>query len=159
DLVPAGDHHAALVALLDLADVVLEPPEASDLALVDLDRVADDPEVRLARDLALGDHAAGDRAHLGDGERVADRQLAHRDLALDRGEQAGHRRLHVVERVVDDVVEPDLDALLLGELAALAGGADVEADDDRAAGLGEVDVALGDAADRGRDDVDPDLLG
>src|SRR5262249_8265348 len=151
DLVPAGDHHAALVALLDLAHVVLEAPQARDLALVDLDRVADDPEVGPAGDLALGGPAAGDGADLGARERIGDLQLAHRDLALDRREQAGHRRLHVVERVVDDVVEPDLDAFLLGVLAALARGADVEADDDRAAGLGEVDVALGDAADRRRD--------
>src|SRR5262245_2375082 len=91
DLVPAGDHHAALVALLDLADVVLEPAQAADLALVDLDGVADDAQVRLPVDLALGDHAAGDRAHLRDRERLADLQLTHRDLALDRREQAGHR--------------------------------------------------------------------
>src|SRR5215470_5322681 len=36
--------------------------------------------------------------------------------------------------------------------------ADVEADDDRAARLGQVDVALGDAADAGLDDVHPHLL-
>src|SRR5262249_46048047 len=87
DLVPPGDHHAALVALLDLADVVLEPAEAADLALVDLDRVPDDPQVCLAGDLALDDHAAGDRTDLGDRERLADVELAHRDLALDRREQ------------------------------------------------------------------------
>src|SRR6185436_17583744 len=116
ELVPASDHHAALVALLDLADVVLEPAQAADLAFVDLDGVANDPQVGFARDPTLGDHAAGDRAHPGDRERLADLQLAHRDLALDRREQAGHRGAHVVERVVDDVVEPDLDALLLGEL-------------------------------------------
>jgi len=57
---------------------------------------------------------------------IANLQLAHRHLALDRREQAGHRRLHVVERVVDDVVQPDLDALLLGVLAALARRADVK---------------------------------
>src|SRR5581483_8205977 len=51
--VPARDHHAALVAVLDLADVVLEPAQAADLALVDLHRVADDPEVGFAGDLAL----------------------------------------------------------------------------------------------------------
>src|SRR5262249_7112062 len=89
DLVPAGDHHAALVALLDLADIVLEPAQAADLALVDLDGVPDDPQVRLAGDLALGDHAASDHADLGDRERLADRQLAHRDLAPDRSQQAG----------------------------------------------------------------------
>src|SRR5438046_1932468 len=57
DFVPARDHDAALEAVLDLADVVLEAAEAADLALVDLDRVADDPEVRFAVDLAVGDHA------------------------------------------------------------------------------------------------------
>src|SRR3978361_1265018 len=71
ELVPARDHHAALVAVRDLADVVLEAPQAADLAFVDLDGIADDPQVRFASDLALVDHAASDRADLGDRERVA----------------------------------------------------------------------------------------
>ena len=67
--------------------------------------------------------------------------------------------LHVVDRVVDDRVEPDLDLVLLGERAGLAGRADVEADDDRLRRDGEVDVALGDGADGGVDDREADFLG
>ena len=132
---------AALEALRDLADVVLEAAQRAELALVDLDRVADQADLRVALDRAVGDHAAGDRADLRDGEGLAHLGLAQRLLALDRREQAGHRLLHVVERLVDDVVELDLDALLLGELLRLAGRTDVEADDDGVARLGQVDVA------------------
>jgi hypothetical protein len=53
------------------------------------------------------------------------------------------------------VVEADVDALLLGELPrGLRAGDDVEADDDGAGRLGEDDVRLVDAADRGVLDAD-----
>ena len=107
------------------------------LAGEDHDRVADQAELGLARDLALGDEAAGDGADLGDGEDLADLGLAHELLALDRREHADHRLLDVVDGVVDDLVELDVDALLLGHLLRLAGGADVEADDDRGRRLGQ----------------------
>ena len=47
------------------------------------------------------------------------------------------RLLHVVDGVVDDRVEPDVDALVLGDLLRLALRAHVEADDDRVRRRGE----------------------
>ena len=80
-------------------------------------------------------------------EDLTDLGLAEHLLDLGGREEAFHRRVDVVDGVVDDVVEADLDALGLGERGGLAGRAHVEADDDRLRGDREVDVALGDAAD------------
>ena len=48
-------------------------------------------------------------------------------------ELARHRALHPVGEVVDDVVVAELDLVALGDFARLGVGADVEADDRRAA--------------------------
>jgi hypothetical protein len=64
----------------------------------------------------------------------------------------------LVERLVDDRVRPDLDALALGGLAGLADRPHVEADDDRLRRGGEHDVGLVDAADRVVQHVDLDLV-
>ena len=52
--------------------------------------------------------------------------------------------LDVVDRVVDHLVRTDVDAFLLGELARVLVGPDVEADHDRVRGHRERDVVLGD---------------
>src|SRR5215471_3823564 len=64
---------AALEPRLDLAHVVLEPPERSDLALVDDDVVAEQPRLRVAGagDAPFTHHTAGDRAELRNLEDVA----------------------------------------------------------------------------------------
>ena len=80
-------------------------------------------------------------------EDLADLGLAGDDLFELRGEQAEHGGLDVLDQLVDDLVGPDLDVLVLGQLPRAAVGADVEADDRRVRGLGELDVVLGDAAD------------
>src|SRR5262249_16327091 len=68
DVVEFFEADAALEARLHLADVVLEAAERSDLAFVDDDVVAHEARLRVAgaRDAALGDHAARDRAELRD---------------------------------------------------------------------------------------------
>src|SRR5207247_10885614 len=66
---------------------------------------------------------------------------------------------HVLDRLVDDVVEADLDLLALGELAGARIGAGMEADDDRPRGRGQQHVGLADLADRVADDADLDLAG
>ena len=64
-------------------------------------------------------------------------------------QHAGHGVAQVVERLVDDRVVADLDALALGDGARVAHRAHVEAEDDRVGGGGEHDVGLVDAADAG----------
>lgn len=74
------------------------------------------------------------------------------------GRHALEGRLDLVDRLVDHRVVADLDALAVGQLGGLALGTDVEAHDDDVVRDGEVDVALGDAADAAVDDPQLDLL-
>src|SRR4029079_7439988 len=106
---------AALASGGDLADVVLHPPHRLDLAGVDDDVVAQQAEARAAADDAGGDHRAGDGADLRRHEHGAYLGRADRLLALLGCEHAGHRRLDLVDRVVNDVVVADVDAVALGE--------------------------------------------
>ena len=69
------------------------------------------------------------------------------------------RRLHLIHGVVDDVVVADIDAEVLRRLARTGIGTGVEADDDGLRRFGQIDVRLGDAADRGVDHIDLDLAG
>ena len=69
------------------------------------------------------------RADPGHAEDLADLGLAGDDLFELGGEQADHGVLDVLEDLVDDLVGADLDVLGVGQLAGLAVGADVEADD------------------------------
>src|SRR5262249_30471674 len=142
DVAVAFEREAALVAFLHLADVVLEALERREAAFPDLDVVANQAYLRRAAHEALRDRAAGDGADLGDVEDLADLGAPQHLLLEPRREHARHGLLHVVERLVDDVVELDVDMLLLRKLRRLAGRTDMEADDDRAAGLGQVDVGL-----------------
>src|SRR5258705_3013618 len=74
DVVEPLEADAALEPGLDLADIVFEAAERSDLAFVHKDVVAEQARLRLAaaRDAALGDQAAGDGAVLGHLERISD---------------------------------------------------------------------------------------
>ena len=65
----------------------------------------------------------------------------------------------LVLQLVDDRVQPDLHAFLLGQFGGLALRPNVEADDDRVRRRCQQDVALGDRADAGVDDLDAHLLG
>ena len=99
-----------------------------------------------------GDHtrahvAAGDGADARHPEDLADLGLAGDDLFVLGGEHADHRLLDVLEQLVDDLVGADLDVLGVGQLARLAVGPHVEADDRGVRGGGQRDVGLGDAAD------------
>ncbi len=91
--------------------------------------------------------AAGDGADPGHAEDLADLGLAGDDLLELGGEHADHGLLDVLEHLVDDLVGADLDVFGVGQLAGLAVGAHVEADDRGVGRGGERDVVLGDAAD------------
>ncbi len=65
--------------------------------------------------------------------------------------------LDLVGELVDDAVRADVDALAFRERARLGARPHVEADHERVRGRREVDVVLGDPADAGVDDVDPNL--
>jgi hypothetical protein len=83
-----------------------------------------------ADNAAVDDGAAGDIAALGETEDLADLGLADDDFLEQRIEKAGHGFLHVVDQFVDDGVELDLHALVLGLFGGAAVHAGVEAEDD-----------------------------
>ena len=89
-------------------------------------------------------------------EDLANLGLAQRLLARDRRQHAHHGLLHVVDGVVDDLVQLDIHALLIGESARLAGRAHVETNHDGGRGLGQGHVRFGDAAYARLDHADTD---
>ena len=151
------DRHTAFVTGRDLLDRVLEALQGAELALMDDDIVAQNADRRVARDLAVLDVAARDRADLRHLERLA--HLGDAGVLLDDigRKQADACGVDVLDRLVDDAVQADVHLLLLGLLLRLARRAHVEADDDGVGRRGERDVGLGDAAHRRVDDVDAHL--
>ena len=110
-----------------------------------------------AFDNALGDEAAGHGAHLGDLEDLPDDGPTQVDF-LDLGDQQSlDGLLDVVGDLVNDIVAADLDILLLGLDDRPVLGGDTEADHDGLRGVGQQDVALGDAADALEQDADRHL--
>src|SRR5262249_41189931 len=74
------EHDSALEAVRDLARVVVEAPQARDRRVEDDGAVAHDAHTRTARDLALSDEGAGDRADFRSFEELTDLGLAERRL-------------------------------------------------------------------------------
>src|SRR3954454_21486724 len=62
DVRVAVEDDAALLALLDLLHVVFEPTQRAEFAVPDHRALANQTDAGVARDLAVGDHAAGDAA-------------------------------------------------------------------------------------------------
>src|SRR5262249_12430492 len=146
--VVVAEADAALEALADLGGVILEPLQRLDRQVVGHHHaVPDQPRLAVAGDRAGPDHAAGDVAEPWHPEDLADLRTAEVDLLVLGLEHALEGRLDLVDRLVDDRVVADVDALAVGQLPRLALRPDVEADHDRVRGGGQVDVVLGDAAD------------
>src|SRR5439155_13344635 len=159
DVVESLDRQSAFEPRLDLAHVVLEALERIELAIVDDDIVAQDPDLRTAPDKAFEHVAAGDRPDLRYLVYLAHFDESELALLLLRCEHARECCLHLVHRLVDDVVVADVDAVVLGELARSDIGAGIEADDDSLRRERQVDVRLGDAAHGSMHDVHLDLRG
>src|SRR5439155_1541121 len=104
------------------------------------------------------DDAPGDVADPRHPEDLPDLRRAELRL-LELGlEHALERRLDLLDRLVDDRVVADVDALAPGQLTGPFGRPDVEADDHRVGGDGQVDVILGDRADAAADHAQADLF-
>src|SRR5947207_10924869 len=105
EVLEVGQADAALVARLHLADVVLEALERSDGAVPDHDPVAQEADLRAARDRAVADVAAG---NLADPRHRED--LPHLGFARDHFGELGLQhpfegRVDVFEHLVDDLIE------------------------------------------------------
>src|SRR6478736_1155230 len=153
DVVVLAEADTRLEVRADLGDVVLEAAQRLDGETIgEDDTVADDARLRVAGDRAGADDDTGDVAELGGAEHLADLGDTGLDLFVLGLEQTLERLLHIVDRVVDDRVEPRVDTLASGSLARLRVGADVEPDDDRVVDRREVHVGLGDRTDAAVDD-------
>src|ERR1700730_14775867 len=157
--VVVADADAALEALADLGDVVLEPAQRIDReALRDHDTVADQARLAAAVDRARAHDAAGDVAGPRHPEYLPDLRGAELHLFELGLEHALEGRLDLLDGLVDDRVVADVDALALGKLARPAGRPHVEAHDHRFRGDRQVDVVLGDRAAAAADDPEHHVL-
>src|SRR5699024_9787418 len=120
--------------------------------------LADEPGLAVAPDQATADDRTGDVADLGHLEDLADLGAADLNLLVDGLEETLDGGLDLVDGLIDDRVVPDVDTHAVGQLAVLALGANVEADDDRLGGCRQVDVVLRDRTDTAPDDPDTDLV-
>src|SRR5207248_7677333 len=149
----------ALVTFANLDHVILEPPQRADRQVLRHDgAVAKQTRPGVAPDLAGHDQATRDRADLGGLEDLANLRAAELDLFVLRLEHALQGLLDLVDRLVDDRVVADVDALAGGPLGRLALRPDVEAQHDRVGRGRQVDVGLGDATDTAVDDVELDIV-
>src|SRR5689334_12646250 len=110
-IAPAVERDAALEALLDFAHVVLETLERRVATGPQRFAAAHEPDLVLTRHLAGLHHAAGDRDALRQLEDLTDLGDTVDDFFQFRLEHALERALHVLDGLVDDVVETDLDLL------------------------------------------------
>src|ERR1035438_8169528 len=153
------DHAAPDRPDLQIGRVVLEAAKRADLAFVNDAAVANEAYGSRTRDDAVRDHAAPDRPDLRNLERLANLGVPAGDFLLDGVEEARHGFLDLVRERVDDGVETDVDAFVVGELLGLLLGLHVEPDDDGVGRRGEEDVVHRDRADSGVQDADLHLLG
>ena len=130
DVVVLFEAQAALVALRDFLDGVLEALERGEVTLVDDDAVAHDTHVARALDLAVGDIAACDGADGRDLVGLANFGVADDGLAELRREHTLHSGLDLVDGVVNDAVHAHVDMVAGRAVARRGVRTDVEADDD-----------------------------
>src|SRR3712207_741729 len=115
DVVERPETDTALVAVADLGHVVLEATQRLDGEVVGDDPpVADQPGLRVPGDRPAADDGARHVADPRHPEDLADLRRAERDLLVLRLEHALEGRLDLLDRLVDDRVVPDVDALEIG---------------------------------------------
>src|SRR5580693_988610 len=157
--VVVADADTAFVALADLGRVVLEPAQRIHRQAVgDHHAVPDQPRLAAAVDRAGAHDAPGDVADPRHPEDLPDLRGTELDFFELGLEHALERGLDLLDRLVDDRVVADVDALAPGQLARPFGRPDVEADDHRVGGDGQVDVVLCDRADAAADHAQADLF-
>src|SRR5581483_7256452 len=159
DVLELLDGDAALEALPDLGNVIFEVAQRGNFALVDHAVVAQQTHARGPGNDSVDDHAAGDRPGLRHLERLADFGATLELLLEFWFQKSGHGRFDLVDQVVDDGVEPDVDAFFLRQLGRIAFGAHVETDHDGIRRRRQEHIIGRNRTHRGVNDVDLDLIG
>ena len=126
---------------------------------MDHDIVADEAHLGAAAHQTFRHAATGHLADLGDREHFQHFGVAEEGFANLRRQHAGQHGFDVVHHIVDDVVVADFDAVALGAVARLRIGADIEADDGAARGMGQDHIGFGDGANAGLQDLNRDFIG
>src|SRR5579885_1412629 len=142
DVPVVRDGDAALHAIAHFTGVIFEAPQRANLASKDHDIVAQQADLGIALDDAVGNSATRHSSDFRDTE-----SLQYVGTALVRFfncglEQAGHGALHLVLQFVNDRMQSDIDFFLLSEFLGLAFRANIEAYND---GIGrgcEQNIAL-----------------
>src|SRR5690606_22503919 len=151
---------SAREALAKRGDVVLVPAQRLGGEVVGDDHpVADKPGLGVPLDDTAADHRTGDVADPRHLEDLADLRGTELDFLVLGLEHALEGSLDLFDGLVDDRVVADVHPHALGQLAVLALGPDVEADDDRAGRGSQVDVVLRDRTDTAADHPNRDLIG
>src|SRR5215213_862161 len=159
DVVKVLDADAALETLAYRAHVVPEALEGGYVALVDHGTVAHEADAVVAEDLTARHHTARNDADVRNAEGLAHFGGARLALLNVGGEHASHGCFDLLERLVDHVVGPDLDAFALGDLLGRVGRPDVEPEQDAVGRAREHDIGVGERPDAAANDVHPNLIG
>ena len=132
NFVVAFDHQAALEAHADFFDVVFVAFQRRQFAGVDDHVVADEADMGIAFDHAVGNHTACDVADFGYADDLTDFDHTGNLLFLFRRQHAAHGCFDVVDGIVNDVVVADFHVFIFGKFARRSVCTHVKADDERA---------------------------
>src|ERR1041384_3793423 len=115
DVVEVLEADTALEPFTHFRGVVFKSSQRGDASFPTDHAVADQPGACVAANDPVDDHAAGDGAHARHAEDFAHVGFAENLLFFDFLEHADHRGLNFFFDLVDDRVQPDIDAFLLRE--------------------------------------------
>ena len=133
--------------------------ECLNLAVPDLVLVAEDAVLLLGDELAVEHLGSRDTPKLADVVNRLDLGMAEDNLLVLRRQQVEHRVLDMVDELVDDAEGVDAHAVMTGLLLDARVVSNVEADNDRLARRGGLDVGERDVARAHANDVEADLFG
>ena len=154
----AGELDAALHAVADFVDLILEAAQRFEAAVIHGLAVAQHAGALLALHGAIGDDGTADEAFV-DLEDLLHASVAEHLLAGERIQQALHGFFDLVDEFVDDGVELHLHAFAFRGDERLVLYLDVEADDDGVGSAGEQHVGFVDGADFLVQEVEVALVG
>src|SRR6266480_1637381 len=158
EVVEVFHRHAALETGFYFTHVVLEALERIDLARMDDHVVAQHAHRRVAAHETLEHHASSDGPDLGNLEYLPHVDQSEYILFFLRREHARERRLHFIDRVIDNVVVAYVHPRGLGRFARGRIGAGIEADDHGLGGERKIHVGLRDRAHRAVHNIDLGLV-
>ena len=152
------DGEAAFVATSDFVSVLFVLLEIGEATGADDLAVALDFNLRAFHDFAVIYATADDHvvfAGFEDGEHGESAEIGADHFGWEEG---GEALFHIFDKLVDDIKAFDIDTCRFGDTGGNGGWVHIEADNERAGGSCNANVAFGDTADAFGDDVDHDFV-